>query len=83
LRFAYDDGPLLLDDVSFDVAPGEALGVVGVSDCGKSTLLHLLAGDLEPLAGTIAVDGPTRWLLPGVSRSAKWTLSGWVPGRIG
>jgi ABC-type nitrate/sulfonate/bicarbonate transport system ATPase subunit len=39
------------------VAGGEVVGVVGPSGCGKSTLLELIAGLLEPSAGTVAVGG--------------------------
>jgi phosphonate C-P lyase system protein PhnK len=39
-------------DVSFDVAPGEALGVVGESGSGKSTVMRCLAGDERPTAGS-------------------------------
>jgi NitT/TauT family transport system ATP-binding protein len=46
-----------IEDVSFDVAPGEFLGVVGPSGCGKSTLLRLLAGLLPPDQGEVYLHG--------------------------
>ncbi len=46
-----------LDAVSFAIAPGELIAVVGYSGSGKSTLLRLLAGLEQPSAGTIAIDG--------------------------
>lgn len=46
-----------LRDVSFTVAPGEAIGVVGRNGQGKSTLLKLVAGVLLPDEGTVHVDG--------------------------
>ncbi len=42
-----------VDDVSFDVAPGEFVTLLGPSGCGKTTLLKLLSGFLTPSAGTI------------------------------
>ncbi len=50
----------LLDRVSFDLAPGEALGVIGDSASGKSTLARLLVGSWQPDAGEIRLDGATR-----------------------
>ncbi|MFC5338585.1 ABC transporter ATP-binding protein [Leucobacter denitrificans] len=46
-----------LRNVSFDVAPGEAIGVVGRNGQGKSTLLKLVAGVLLPDEGTVHVRG--------------------------
>lgn len=46
-----------VEDVSFDVAAGEILAVVGESGCGKSTVARMLAGLSEPTGGTVALDG--------------------------
>jgi iron(III) transport system ATP-binding protein len=46
-----------VDDVTLDVGDGELLALVGPSGCGKSTLLMLVAGLLEPDAGTVHVGG--------------------------
>ncbi|MBM6400983.1 ABC transporter ATP-binding protein [Phycicoccus sonneratiae] len=46
-----------LRDVSFDIMPGEAVGVVGGNGGGKSTLLKMLAGVLLPDEGTVTVRG--------------------------
>ncbi|MBN9214899.1 MULTISPECIES: ABC transporter ATP-binding protein [unclassified Microbacterium] len=49
----YGNGPLVLDDISLDIAPGEFVCVLGASGCGKSTLLNLIAGLDRPIAGSI------------------------------
>ena len=53
----YGDGRLALDGVSFEVRAGEQVAIVGESGAGKSTILSLIAGFLEPLAGTVLIDG--------------------------
>ncbi|WP_349815886.1 type I secretion system permease/ATPase [Curvibacter sp. CHRR-16] len=62
------NGPAILNDVSFDVQPGEVIGVVGVSGAGKTTLMRLLQRLYTPESGRILIDGvdinlvDTSWL---------------------
>ena len=51
------DGPLIVDDVSFSVSPGDKIGIVGPTGSGKSTILMLLLGLYRPTAGEILYDG--------------------------
>jgi NitT/TauT family transport system ATP-binding protein len=48
---------LALDNINFTIARGEFVCLLGHSGCGKTTLLHLLAGFIAPSAGEILVDG--------------------------
>ena len=58
LSFSYGAGlPEVLHDVSFRVAAGEHVAIVGRSGCGKSTLVRLLLGFESPTSGAIYYDG--------------------------
>jgi ATP-binding cassette subfamily B protein RaxB len=49
--------PLVLHDVSFDIQPDESVAIVDPSGCGKTTLVKLMLGLLQPSGGSIEVDG--------------------------
>ncbi|MFT5706202.1 MAG: thiol reductant ABC exporter CydC subunit [Oceanospirillaceae bacterium] len=66
VSFAYDKrstlkdksaGPLVHDNLSFNIAPGQQIGVVGSSGGGKSTILNLLMRFYQPQSGTIRIGG--------------------------
>ena len=53
----FEDGPLILNDVSLHVRPGEFIAIVGKTGSGKSTLLRLALGLQEPSVGAVYYDG--------------------------
>lgn len=55
--FAYPGGPTLLSDISFEVAPGCTLGIVGAPGSGKSTIAHLLPRFYDVSSGRITIGG--------------------------
>lgn len=57
VAFGYVPGRLVLKDVSFELAAGEVLMVLGANGCGKSTLMRLLLGQARPGAGRIRLLG--------------------------
>jgi ATP-binding cassette subfamily B protein len=58
VRFSYrPGGPEVLSDVSFEVAPGRILGILGPPGSGKSTIAHLVARFYDVSAGRITIDG--------------------------
>jgi subfamily B ATP-binding cassette protein MsbA len=57
VSFAYDGGPPVLQEVSFDARRGQVVAIVGPSGAGKTTLLDLLPRFYEPTAGAILMDG--------------------------
>lgn len=57
VTFAYNPGEYVLRDVSFEVHPGERLGIVGATGAGKSTLINLLLRFYDVTDGRVLVDG--------------------------
>ena len=69
LTFSYDDqAPLGFPD--FSIIKGESALLLGESGCGKTTLLHLLGGLLEPYQGEIKIDGHELSQWQGAQRDA-------------
>lgn len=57
VSFAYPNGALAVDDISFTVTEGERLAIVGQNGAGKTTTVKLMNGLLKPTGGTVSVDG--------------------------
>jgi ATP-binding cassette, subfamily C, bacterial EexD len=57
-------GRTVLSNISFDLAPGEALGIIGPSAAGKSTLLRLLIGAWPCTGGVVRLDGANIYAWP-------------------
>lgn len=59
VSFAYrkEDSPFELDDINFTIQPGRCVALVGESGAGKSTILDLLTGLLQPKSGSVRIDG--------------------------
>ncbi len=76
----------LFEGVNLTVAPGDVVGVVGANGAGKSTLLRILAGDVDPLAGTVSLapaDAFVGWLPQEHQRIAGETVAGYIARRTG
>jgi ATP-binding cassette subfamily B protein len=76
VSFAYKEGEPVLSDVSFRVAPGETLAIVGHTGAGKSTLANLLLRYYDVGAGRVTVDGVDvrDWDLQALRRSIGLVL---------
>jgi len=53
----FDQAPLVLNQLSFEIKPGESVALTGESGCGKTTLLKLILGLYSPTSGAIYLDG--------------------------
>ena len=76
----------LFEHLDVTVAPGDVIGVVGANGAGKSTLLRIMAGDLEPLEGSVSLapaDAFVGWLPQEHQRLAGETVGAYISRRIG
>lgn len=53
----------VLEDLNFQVRPGEAVGIIGVNGAGKSTLLKMITGTTQPTVGSVEISGQVAALL--------------------
>lgn len=53
----------VINDINFQLAPGEAVGIIGVNGAGKSTLLKLITGTTQPTTGSVMITGRVAALL--------------------
>jgi ATPase subunit of ABC transporter with duplicated ATPase domains len=77
---------VLFEGLDLTVAPGDVVGVVGANGAGKSTLLRILAGDAEPLDGTVSLapaDAFVGWLPQEHERREGETVAGYLARRTG
>lgn len=63
-------GVPIIDDVSLEVARGDAIAIMGPSGCGKSTLLYILGALERPTAGTVTLDGRNPFDLDDAAQAA-------------
>ncbi len=56
---AYKEDEKIFDGFNMDISKGDRIGIVGDSGCGKTTLSHVLTGELKPSSGDIMVNGRT------------------------
>jgi lipopolysaccharide transport system ATP-binding protein len=53
----------VLQDINFELAPGDAVGIIGINGAGKSTLLKLITGTAQPTTGGVSISGRVAALL--------------------
>lgn len=70
-----------VEDVSFVIEPGEAVGIIGMNGAGKSTLLRLLTGTTAPTTGSCSVDGRVAALLE-LGLGIHPDFTGWQNARL-
>ncbi|MBR3844472.1 MAG: energy-coupling factor transporter ATPase [Clostridia bacterium] len=78
LQFIYGEGTpyqkVAVSDVSFQVEQGEILGIIGHTGSGKSTLMQLLGGLMQPKSGQVLIDGVDIWKNPKEIRKYRFQV---------
>jgi subfamily B ATP-binding cassette protein MsbA len=86
VAFSYDPASPVLKDVHFSIAPGQFVGVVGVTGSGKSTIVSLIPRFYDPTEGRILIDGTDvrDYTLQGIRRQIGFVLQDTVlfPGTV-
>ncbi|HMF59484.1 MAG TPA: ATP-binding cassette domain-containing protein, partial [Vicinamibacterales bacterium] len=84
--FSFNSGTPVLKDVDFSIAPGQFVGVVGVTGSGKSTIVSLIPRFYDPTGGRILIDGTDvrDYTLEGIRRQIGFVLQDTVlfPGTV-
>jgi ABC-type multidrug transport system ATPase subunit len=87
LSFHYEPDRPVLAGLSFETMSGRVLGLSGANGCGKSTLINILAGLLEPTAGEVVLDGQSGQAAGDVLRASSALLpqnvDHWLLGETG
>lgn len=86
VSFAYHEGGDVLHNVSFEIQPGETVGLLGASGAGKSSIVHLMLRFADPRTGQITLGGhrltdlPLEWLRARIAWVAQdtWLFHGTV-----
>ena len=79
INFKYSDsGPFVLKDINLNIKNGSTIGIIGESGIGKTTLINIILGLIEPTSGSIKIDGTN------ISENIKsWQSQiGYVPQNI-
>jgi len=71
-------GHVAVSDVTFDVAPGEVVGLLGPNGSGKSTTIRVLLGLLRPSAGSVSVTRPIGYLPEALQPYDGLTVRGYL-----
>ena len=86
LEYAHPGGETLFFDVSFKVAPGERAALIGTNGVGKSTLMRMLAGELDGYSGAATVPPDTIYMSQAIgterAQTVREMLLGLAPRRI-
>lgn len=57
VSFSYDENTKVLDDINFDIKPGETIALVGATGSGKSTIVNLISRFYDVQSGKVLIDG--------------------------